>query len=92
MSSNDSHKSYRPLTVLTFRWNFALHGLHPWGYHLFNVILHGFVSVLFFDLCVLLFGGQLAPALVGGLLFAVHPIHTEAVSTVYTQEEAWRNT
>ena len=27
MASNRSHKSWRPLTVLTFRWNFVLHRL-----------------------------------------------------------------
>lgn len=80
MSSNDSHKSYRPLTVLSFRLNFALHGLHPWGYHLINVFLHGLVSALFFDVSVLVFDGDIAPAAAGSLLFAVHPIHTEAVS------------
>ena len=35
-----SVKSYRPLTVLTFRANFALHGLHVEGFHIVNVILH----------------------------------------------------
>ena len=34
-----SHKSYRPLTVLTFRMNYALHELQPWGYHVINVLL-----------------------------------------------------
>ena len=29
----DSHKSYRPLTVLTYRLNYALFGVQPWGYH-----------------------------------------------------------
>lgn len=43
-----SHKSYRPLCVLTFRWNYATHGLDPLGYHLVNVILHIVVSVLYF--------------------------------------------
>ena len=35
-----SNKSYRPLTVLTFRANFALHGLRVEGYHAANVLLH----------------------------------------------------
>jgi len=34
MSKEQSHKSYRPLTVLTFRWNYAVGGLQPTGYHL----------------------------------------------------------
>ena len=39
-----SHKSYRPLTVLTFRLNRVLSGssdkLRPWGFHAANVALH----------------------------------------------------
>ncbi|KFB49864.1 hypothetical protein ZHAS_00017889 [Anopheles sinensis] len=43
-----SHKSYRPLCVLTFRWNYLLHGLEPAGYHLVNVLLHTIVSLMYF--------------------------------------------
>ncbi|QQP55821.1 Uncharacterized protein FKW44_000275, partial [Caligus rogercresseyi] len=41
MLKEQSHKSYRPLTVLTFRLNYAMDGLRPLGYHLVNVLLHG---------------------------------------------------
>ena len=40
-----SVKSYRPLTVLTFRANFALHGLDVEGYHLVNTLLHAACAV-----------------------------------------------
>ncbi|GIX91776.1 protein O-mannosyl-transferase TMTC3 [Caerostris extrusa] len=53
-----SHKSYRPLCVLTFRINYALHQLNPWGYHLFNIILHVFVCVLYLRMCQLFFTGN----------------------------------
>jgi len=43
-----SHKSYRPLCVLTFRWNYLIHQLDPMGYHLLNVILHVGVCLLYF--------------------------------------------
>lgn len=43
-----SHKSYRPLTVLTFRANFWFHGLNPIGYHAINLGLHSIVSILFY--------------------------------------------
>ena len=46
LSSNESHKSYRPLTVLTFRVNHAIHGLSPVGYHVVNVLAHAIVSFL----------------------------------------------
>ena len=80
MSDKDSHKSYRPLTVATFRLNYMLHELQPLGYHLVNVLLHSAVCYLYVLLCGVVFS-EVWPALIAGLLFAVHPIHTEAVST-----------
>ena len=79
MNSTDSHKSYRPLTVATFRLNYMLHELEPLGYHLVNVLLHSAVVYLYVLMCGAVFS-QVWPALIAGLLFAVHPIHTEAVS------------
>ena len=52
------------------------------GYHLVNVLLHSAVCFLYVQLCGVVFG-EAWPALIAGLLFAVHPIHTEAVSTTY---------
>ena len=79
MDDNSSHKSYRPLCVATFRLNYLLHELQPMGYHLVNVLLHSAVCYLYVQLCGVLFS-EVWPALIAGLLFAVHPIHTEAVS------------
>ena len=79
MEERDSHKSYRPLTVATFRLNYMLHELQPLGYHLVNVLLHSAVCYLYVLLCGVVFS-EVWPALIAGLLFAVHPIHTEAVS------------
>nr|XP_005007211.1 transmembrane and TPR repeat-containing protein 4 isoform X3 [Cavia porcellus] len=95
LSSNNSHKSYRPLTVLTFRLNYYLSGgFHPAGFHVVNILLHGGVSVLMVDVFSVLFGGlqftskgqraHLAPraSFLAALLFAVHPVHTECVAGV----------
>lgn len=95
LSSNTSHKSYRPLTVLTFRINYFLSGgFHPTSFHVVNIALHGAVSVLLLDVYSVLFGGlqpsgrgrrlNLAPraALLAALLFAAHPVHTECVAGV----------
>ena len=79
MGSPDSHKSYRPLTVATFRLNYVVHKLQPLGYHLVNVLLHSAVCYLYVLLCGVVFR-EVWPALIAGLLFAVHPIHTEVVS------------
>ena len=81
ISDKDSHKSYRPLCLATFRLNYLLHGLDPMGYHLVNVVLHAVVCYLYVQLCAVVFStNSVWPALSAGLLFAAHPIHTEAVS------------
>lgn len=111
LTHSGSHKSYRPLCVLTFRLNYLLGELNPWGYHLGNVICHAVTSAIFTFLAQKLFAGscrgpgndsspdgqgsmhvssrwvgfiddsQIGPA-AAGLLFAAHPIHTEAVAGV----------
>ncbi|XP_048865523.1 protein O-mannosyl-transferase TMTC2-like isoform X2 [Brienomyrus brachyistius] len=81
LTHSGSHKSYRPLCTLSFRLNHVLGGLDPWGYHLVNVVLHSFVTGLFVSLSRLLLGGG-RWTLVAGLLFALHPVHTEAVAGV----------
>ena len=40
LAEERSVKSYRPLTVLSFRANFAWHGLAVEGYHIVNLLLH----------------------------------------------------
>uniref|UniRef100_F7H5E9 Protein O-mannosyl-transferase TMTC4 n=1 Tax=Callithrix jacchus TaxID=9483 RepID=F7H5E9_CALJA len=95
LSSNTSHKSYRPLTVLTFRINYYLSGgFYPVGFHVVNILLHSGISVLMVDVFSVLLGGlqytskgrrlHLAPraSLLAALLFAVHPVHTECVAGV----------
>nr|XP_023654793.1 transmembrane and TPR repeat-containing protein 2-like isoform X1 [Paramormyrops kingsleyae] len=81
LTHSGSHKSYRPLCTLSFRLNHVLGGLDPWGYHLVNVVLHSLVTGLFVSLSRLLLGGG-RWTLVAGLLFALHPVHTEAVAGV----------
>ena len=73
-----SHKSYRPLTVLTFRLNYLLSELKPMSYHLLNTVFHAVVSVIFLKVCRLFLDKR--SSVIAALLFAVHPIHTEAVS------------
>jgi len=79
ITSKNSHKSYRPLTVLTYRLNYWwTGGRDPFSFHLFNVLLHGLASSLYLLTCVCVVGGTGVP-LLASLLFAVHPIHSEAV-------------
>ncbi|XP_074597816.1 protein O-mannosyl-transferase TMTC3-like [Brevipalpus obovatus] len=81
----ESHKSYRPLTILTFRWNYYIHQLDEYGYHLVNNILHAIISALFFRLS--LYYVSQWEALISGSLFALHPIHVDAVTSVVGRAE-----
>jgi len=76
---------YRPLAVFAWAVQWAIGAGAAWVFHLGNVLLHVLVSVL---LCFLLrvFVTSRA-ALAGALLFAVHPVHTEAVANVVGQAE-----
>ena len=81
LTHSGSHKSYRPLCTLSFRINHAIGGMDPWGYHLVNILLHAAVTGLFTNFSRILFGDGYW-TLIAGLLFASHPIHTEAVAGI----------
>lgn len=81
LTHSGSHKSYRPLCVLSFRLNYFLGEFSPWGYHLGNVLLHVIVTAIFTKL-VRIFLRDDFPTFTAGLLFAAHPVHTEAVAGI----------
>ncbi|KAJ1371662.1 hypothetical protein KIN20_033649 [Parelaphostrongylus tenuis] len=94
--SPQSHKSYRPLTTLTFWLNYRLHGLWTPPYHIVNIILHVLSSALVFFLAKSMQALSSEPlvshfvwdeALVAAAMFAVHPVHTEAVANISGRAE-----
>jgi hypothetical protein len=76
---------WRPLTVLTYGIDWVLSGGRPWWFHLVNLLLHGAIT----GLVVLVVAAWLpsAAALIAGVVFAVHPVHTEAVANVVGRAE-----
>ncbi|KAM9705065.1 protein O-mannosyl-transferase TMTC1 isoform 1-T1 [Menidia menidia] len=82
MADNTSHKSYRPLCILTFKLNILLGGMTPLYFHAVNVCLHCAATCLFMYTCERCVFGDQRLAFVTALLFAVHPVHTEAVSGI----------
>ena len=71
---------WRPAATAFYGIQWAVWGENPAMFHLVNVLLHGVVTAL-----VVLVLAELAPlalAFVAGLLFAVHPVHVEAVANV----------
>ncbi|HEX9053246.1 MAG TPA: tetratricopeptide repeat protein [Anaeromyxobacter sp.] len=76
---------YRPVLEVLAASVYAVAGLAPWAHHLLNVLLHAAASVLVFLLAERVLPptrGRTGAALAGALLFALHPIHVEAVTWV----------
>jgi len=72
---------YRPLPNLTFLLDRTLWGQNPFGYHLTNIVFHVLSTITVFLIAAELFGSTYI-GVAAGLLFAVHPIHTEVVAWV----------
>jgi protein O-mannosyl-transferase len=76
---------YRPFIIFLYAVQWAIGGGAAWVFHVVSVALHAVATVLAFLLLDRLCGR--VPALVGALLFAVHPVHTEAVANIVGQAE-----
>ncbi len=100
MKEPKSHKSFRPITTLSFRLNWILAeklGLHPtspdftFGFHVSNVVLHGIVTGMVTEAASYVFcggtDGDVIAQLATGLIFGLHPIHAEAVSNITSRGE-----
>jgi hypothetical protein len=77
----------RPLFILSYVVDSSLWRMHPFGYHLTNVIVHGANAFLVFQIGNVLFrdspvAGKNLIAIAAGTLFLLHPSHTEAVSWI----------
>lgn len=72
---------YQPLTTLLFAIEQSLFGLSATGYHTVSLLLHLLNSFLVLRLLQAL-GIKQLPALLGALLFAVHPMQAESVAWV----------
>jgi len=77
---------YRPLVLATYALNYALQGLSTNGFTAVNVGLHAAVSVLLFALVRSLRASSTVAGIVG-IAFAVHPVHTEAVTGIAGRPE-----
>ncbi len=78
--------AYRPVLLLSYAIQWWIHGGDPVPYHAVNVALHLLVTLLLARLLLRI--GLSPPTAVGAaLLFAVHPIHVEAVTSVVGRGE-----
>src|SRR5579871_3783873 len=72
---------YRPLMTFSFLVMWTLFGAVPFGFHLLSLALHAAVVLLGFYAGIRLFADWRL-AWMAALLFAVHPVHTEAVDWI----------
>ncbi|CAG9863206.1 unnamed protein product [Phyllotreta striolata] len=85
---NSSHKSYRPLTILSYRLNvlYMKDKLDAFQFHATNIVLYGLLCLLTVPVFELfLKKSKYATnvhevAFLSSLLFTVHPVHSEAVA------------
>ncbi|MEO7085555.1 MAG: tetratricopeptide repeat protein [Gemmatimonadaceae bacterium] len=76
---------YRPLTILAFKIESVIGGGSPIAFHAANILLYTIASLLVFALA-----RRVLPvwaAWISAALFAVHPVHVEAVANVVGQSE-----
>ncbi|MEZ4984142.1 MAG: hypothetical protein R2795_03750, partial [Saprospiraceae bacterium] len=91
---------YRPLTPAMFAVEYALFGDKPGVMHFFNALWYGLTVVVLYQVLLLLFGQRAAwddrlknsaaiywIPLLATLVFAAHPLHTEAVANIKGRDE-----
>ncbi|MDA1209137.1 MAG: tetratricopeptide repeat protein [bacterium] len=69
---------YIPVTFLSYQLDYIINGLDPFSFHLQNLLLHIVNALLVVLLLKKLTKNQIG-ATIGGLLFLVHPLQSEAV-------------
>jgi protein O-mannosyl-transferase len=87
---------YRPLTWVTFGFDYLIWGMNPAGYHLTSLLIHVANAVFFYFICRRLLALALAfnddrrltiGAGFAALLFAIHPTRVEAVALATDRKE-----
>ncbi|MEE3259148.1 MAG: tetratricopeptide repeat protein [Candidatus Latescibacterota bacterium] len=86
-SSMPERAMYRPVLLVTLALNYAWGAYEVVGYHVVNWLLHLGCAMLVYALGRALHGKRRA-ALVGALLFALHPLNAEAVNYISSRSES----
>jgi hypothetical protein len=85
VDSNDKGL-YRPLTLTTYNLQYAISGKQTSPFHIINILLHALVCFMLMKMVHLLFKDYRI-VVIAGLLFAIHPLHTEAVAGIVGRAE-----
>ncbi len=78
--------SYRPVNTLTFFADYALWQNRTPGYHFINLLLHILNSLLFFSIAAAVIRRPWV-SIAMSLIFALHPVMTEALNAVTFRED-----
>ncbi len=81
---------YRPIVSSSYALQWFIHGDRPWLFHAVNILLHALACALVAEFTRRVLGAwprAPAAATCAGLLFAVHPVHVEAVANIVGRAE-----
>ncbi len=83
---------YRPITNLSYAIDHAVAGGDAWGHHASSIVLHVLVTLLVYAFARRVLGraleaGATVAALLTATVFALHPVHCEAVDSVAGRSE-----
>ena len=84
--NNPTSGLYRPFTMATYSLNHNILGSSPIGFHVVNILIHALNSFLVFWLVIWLLKSR-PVAYISSFLFLLHPIHTEAVTSIVGRAE-----
>jgi tetratricopeptide (TPR) repeat protein len=80
-------KFYRPMGTLSYMLDISISGGdNPWMYHLSNILLFGFITCMLF-LFLRQFLIPPKPALIGSLIYSVHPLFVFYVTWIPARED-----
>ncbi len=81
---------YRPIVSCSYALEWFIHGDRPWIFHAVNILLHALAAAGVAEFTRRALGAARtanSAALAAGLLFAVHPVHVEAVANIVGRAE-----
>lgn len=86
-SVRENQVVYRPVVTASYAVNYYLGGLGPFGYHVFNLIVH-LLNIVMVCLIVRFMTAEEYLALGSALLFAVHPLNSELINFINTRSSS----
>lgn len=88
INEDGQHLDYRPLVKASYALEYSLFGWNPHISHLINVLLWALGCCLILSVLLRAFGkDNFSLLFLGMVLYALHPVHTEVVSSLKSRDE-----